>query len=39
MASPALVEALRKQLGFKLVKQIGPVSTYVLDHVEMLSDN
>ena len=36
---PVLVEALRKQLGLKLVKQTGPVNTLVIDHVEMPSEN
>ena len=39
MTGPVLVEALRKQLGLKLVKQTGPVNAYVIDHVEMPSDN
>ena len=39
MTGPALVEALRKQLGLKLVKQTGPVNTFVIDHVEMPSEN
>ncbi len=31
--------ALRNQLGLKLVKQTGPVSVIVIDHVEMPSEN
>jgi bla regulator protein blaR1 len=33
------VNALRKQLGLKLVKQIGPVNVFVIDHVEPPSEN
>ena len=36
---PELIEALRTQLGFKLVKQVGPVKAFVIDHVEMPSEN
>jgi uncharacterized protein (TIGR03435 family) len=33
------VEALKKQAGLKLIKQTGPVEVYVIDHVEMPSEN
>lgn len=36
---PELIEALKTQLGLKLVKQVGPVETFVIDHVEMPSEN
>ena len=39
MTGPVLVEALKKQLGLKLVKQTGPVNAYVIDHVELPSEN
>lgn len=39
VTGPVLVEALRKQLGLKLVKQTGPVNAYVIDRVEMPSEN
>ena len=36
---PTLTEAVKKQLGLKLLKQEGPVNTFVIDHVEMPSEN
>ena len=36
---PTLTESLKKQLGLKLIKQKGPVDTFVIDHVEMPSEN
>ena len=36
---PSLVQALKKQLGLKLVSTKGPVDTLVIDHIEKLSDN
>jgi uncharacterized protein (TIGR03435 family) len=33
------VNALRDQLGLKLVKQTGPVDVFVIDHVERPSEN
>jgi uncharacterized protein (TIGR03435 family) len=36
---PTFIQALTKQLGLRLVKQTGPVPTFVIDHVEMPSDN
>jgi uncharacterized protein (TIGR03435 family) len=33
------VNALRDQLGLKLVKQTGPVEVIVIDHVERPSEN
>ncbi len=37
--SPTLTEALKKQLGLRLVKTTGPVKFLVIDHVEMPSPN
>ncbi len=39
MTGPVLEEALKKQLGLKLVKQTGSVNAYVIDHVELPSEN
>jgi uncharacterized protein (TIGR03435 family) len=36
---PTLLEALKDQLGLKLVSQTGPVEVLVIDHVEELSPN
>ena len=36
---PAFMEALRKQAGLKLTKQTGPITTFVIDRVEPLSEN
>ena len=36
---PVLTEALKRQLGLKLLKQKGPVNAFVIDHVEMPSEN
>jgi len=33
------VEALREQLGLKLVRTKAPVRTLVIDHVELPSEN
>ena len=38
-SGPELAEALKTQLGLVLVKQIGPAKVFVLDHVEMPSEN
>jgi uncharacterized protein (TIGR03435 family) len=32
-------DALKTQLGLKLLKQKGPVNTFVIDQVEMPSEN
>jgi uncharacterized protein (TIGR03435 family) len=37
--SPTLTEALKKQLGLRLVKTTGPVKFLVIDHVEQPSPN
>ena len=37
--SPTLAEALKKQLGLRLVKTSGPVKFLVIDHVEKPSPN
>ena len=36
---PTLTESLGKQLGLKLLKQDGPVNAFVIDHLEMPSEN
>jgi uncharacterized protein (TIGR03435 family) len=36
---PGFSEALKNQLGLKLVKQTGPVNVFVVDHIEMPSPN
>jgi uncharacterized protein (TIGR03435 family) len=36
---PTFLEALKDQLGLKLVKQTGPVQVYVIDHVERPTEN
>jgi uncharacterized protein (TIGR03435 family) len=36
---PSFDEALKGQLGLKLVKQTGTVKEYVLDHIEQPSSN
>jgi bla regulator protein blaR1 len=36
---PTLTEALKKQLGLRLLRQEGPVNAFVIDHVEMPSEN
>jgi uncharacterized protein (TIGR03435 family) len=39
LGGPTAAGAIKKQLGFKLVKQTGPVKVLVIDHVEKLSEN
>lgn len=34
-----LTQALKDQLGLKLVKETGPVNVFVIDHIERPSDN
>jgi uncharacterized protein (TIGR03435 family) len=36
---PSLFEALKQQLGLKLVQQRGPVDYYIIDHLDRPSDN
>ena len=36
---PSFEEALKGQLGLKLVKQTGTVKEYLLDHIEQPSSN
>ena len=36
---PPLPGALERQVGLKLVKQNAPVDSFVIDHIEKLSDN
>jgi uncharacterized protein (TIGR03435 family) len=36
---PTFLEALKDQLGLKLVPQTGPVDVFVIDHVEEPTDN
>jgi uncharacterized protein (TIGR03435 family) len=38
-SGPTFTQALKNQLGLKLVKQTGPADAYVIDHVEMPSTN
>ena len=38
-APPVLFTALQEQLGLKLVPAKAPVPTFVIDHVEMPSEN
>ncbi len=38
-SGPILVEALKDQLGLKLVSQTGPVTTFVIDHIEEPTPN
>ncbi len=38
-APPTLITALQEQLGLKLVPSKAPVPTFVIDHVEMPSEN
>jgi len=39
LPGPALESAIKSQLGFKLVRQDGPVDVLVVDHVEYPSEN
>jgi uncharacterized protein (TIGR03435 family) len=39
LARPSIFDALRDQLGLKLEAQKGPVTYYVIDHVEKPSPN
>jgi uncharacterized protein (TIGR03435 family) len=36
---PSIFDALKQQLGLKLVAQRGPVDYYVIDHIDRPSDN
>jgi uncharacterized protein (TIGR03435 family) len=36
---PSIFDAVRQQLGLKLVPQKGPVDHYVIDHIDRPSDN
>ena len=36
---PSLFDALKQQLGLKLVAQKGPIDHYVIDHIDRPSDN
>jgi uncharacterized protein (TIGR03435 family) len=36
---PSLFEAVKQQLGLKLVPQKGPIDYYVIDHIDRPSDN
>jgi uncharacterized protein (TIGR03435 family) len=38
-AGPTFSDALKSQVGLKFVKQTGPVSTLIIDHVEKPSEN
>jgi uncharacterized protein (TIGR03435 family) len=39
LQGPSFLQAVRKQLGLKLVPDKGPVETLVVDHVERPSEN
>jgi len=39
LQGPTFLEAVRKQLGLKLVPSKGPVETLIIDHVEKPSEN
>jgi uncharacterized protein (TIGR03435 family) len=36
---PSLFDAVKQQLGLKLVAQRGPIDYYVIDHIDRPSDN
>jgi uncharacterized protein (TIGR03435 family) len=36
---PSVFDALKEQLGLKLVQQRGPIDYYVIDHIDRPSDN
>ena len=36
---PSIFDALKQQLGLKLVAQKGPVDYYVIDHIDRPTDN
>ena len=36
---PSIFDALKEQLGLKLLPQKGPVDHYVIDHIDRPSDN
>ena len=36
---PSIFDAVKQQLGLKLVPQKGPVEYYVIDHIDRPSDN
>jgi uncharacterized protein (TIGR03435 family) len=36
---PSLFDALKQQLGLKLVQQRGPIDYYIIDHIDRPSDN
>lgn len=38
-AGPTRIEAMRDQLGLKLESAIGPVKTFIIDHIEQPSPN
>ena len=38
-SGPTFLEALKEQLGLKLDSQTGPVEVFVIDHIEMPSEN
>jgi uncharacterized protein (TIGR03435 family) len=38
-SGPAFIEALRKQLGMKLVAQKGPYDYLIVDHIEQPTEN
>lgn len=38
-AGPTFTNALKNQLGMKLVKQTGPAQVFIIDHIEQPSEN
>jgi uncharacterized protein (TIGR03435 family) len=38
-SAPTFAEALREQLGIKMVAEKGPVDFFIVDHIEHASEN
>ncbi len=39
LSAPSFIDALKDQLGLKLVPATGPVDTFVIDHIEAPTPN